>query len=63
MKIDYDRKTTAWDDTRRWLKAMLDEAKSFLLMLFTLSCIFGLLAYVFSEFFMFLFDSFMASFK
>ena len=29
MKIDYDRKTTAWDDTRRWLKAMLNEAKSF----------------------------------
>ena len=63
MKIDYDRNTTAWDDTKRWLKAMLNEAKAFLMMLVTLSCIFGLLAYVFIEFFMFLFDGLMASFK
>ena len=35
MKIDYDHKTTAWDDIRRWLKAMLNEAKSFLLLLFS----------------------------
>ena len=34
MKIDYDHKTTAWDDIKRWLKAMLNEAKSFLLLLF-----------------------------